>query len=209
VTAFIDDTLSGDPDGQALGARQALGDSQRRAVLKGTVLLLSFDRDSPPKGGGDVSAPSQPLRSAPGSIRGVPPGIETARVKAIRVLLVDDQPTVRRGLMMRLQLEPDITVVGEAQNGLMAIRAAGELRPDVMVMDYEMPEMNGIEAAQALTSAGTAVSVVMLSIHDNSSVRRAAACAGVRSFVAKHEPSEHLLAAIREAARRNGEEDTS
>ncbi len=111
--------------------------------------------------------------------------------------------------MMRLQLEPDITVVGEAQNGVAAIRAAGELLPDVMVMDYEMPEMNGIEATQALSNAGASVAVVMLSIHDNSTVRRAAASAGVRSFVAKHEPSEHLLSAIRDAARANGEEDTS
>ncbi len=110
---------------------------------------------------------------------------------------------------MRLQLEPDITVVGEAQNGAAAISAAGELQPDVMVMDYEMPEMNGIEAAEALTSAGASVAVVMLSIHDNTTVRRAAASAGVRSFVAKHEPSERLLAAIREAAGAAREEDTS
>jgi DNA-binding NarL/FixJ family response regulator len=111
--------------------------------------------------------------------------------------------------MMRLQLEPDITVVGEAPDGAEAIRAVERLSPDVLVMDYEMPLMNGIEATHALNAAGTAARVVMLSIHDSTAVRRAAASAGVRAFVAKHEPSERLLAAIREAAQQPGEEDTS
>jgi two-component system response regulator DegU len=111
--------------------------------------------------------------------------------------------------MMRLQLEPDITVVGEAKDGASALLAASELKPDVMVMDYEMPEMNGLEATRSLNESGSGVRVVMLSIHDSSAVRQAARNAGVRSFVAKHEPSEHLLAAIREAAQANGEEDTS
>jgi DNA-binding NarL/FixJ family response regulator len=78
-----------------------------------------------------------------------------------------------------------------------------------MVMDYEMPGMNGVEAARTLSDAGSNARVVMLSIHDTLAVRQAAARAGVQSFVAKHEPSERLLAAIREAARVSGEEDTS
>jgi DNA-binding NarL/FixJ family response regulator len=130
-------------------------------------------------------------------------------MEPIRILLVDDQPNVRRGLTMRLQLEPDLTVVGEAENGVVAIRTAEALRPDVLVMDYEMPVMDGIEAARALTAAGLPSRVVMLSIHDNASVRRAAAEAGVSAFVAKHEPSERLLSAIRSAASQQREEDTS
>ena len=111
--------------------------------------------------------------------------------------------------MMRLELEPDITVVGEAADGAAAIREIDLLNPDVLVIDYEMPEMNGIEAATAMTSAGLRAGLVMLSIHDTATVRRAAATAGVGAFVAKHEPSERLVAAIREAARRVREEDTS
>lgn len=102
---------------------------------------------------------------------------------------------------MRLQLEPDIKVIGEAQDGATAVKAAAELRPDVLVMDYEMPLLNGAEAARRIQNAGVKASVVMLSIHDNTVVRTEAAEAGVQAFVAKHEPSERLLAAIREAAR--------
>jgi DNA-binding NarL/FixJ family response regulator len=127
---------------------------------------------------------------------------ETIYVKAIRILLVDDQSSVRRGLAMRLQLESDITVVGEAEDGIAAVEAAQTLRPDVLVMDYEMPGMDGIQAAKTLADLGLESRVVMLSIHDNPSVKQAAAGAGVHAFVAKHQPSEALLAAIRSAAGR-------
>ena len=125
---------------------------------------------------------------------------ETINVKAIRILLVDDQSSVRRGLAMRLQLESDITVVGEAEDGIAAVEAAKTLQPDVLVMDYEMPGMDGIQAARTLADLGLESRVVMLSIHDNPSVKQAAAGAGVHAFVAKHQPSEALLAAIRSAA---------
>jgi DNA-binding NarL/FixJ family response regulator len=118
----------------------------------------------------------------------------------IRILLVDDQPSVRRGLKMRLELEPDISVVGEAEDGFAALRATADLLPDVLVLDYEMPGMDGVETTRALTSTSSPASVVMLSIHDNPTVKSAAASAGAHSFVAKHEPSETLLAAIRAAA---------
>lgn len=118
-------------------------------------------------------------------------------MEPIRVLLVDDQRNVRRGLAMRLALEPDITVVGEAEDGVDAIDAATRLEPDVLVMDYEMPRMDGIEATRALAAAGGRSRVVMLSIHDTAAVKAAAASAGVQAFVCKQEPSDHLLAAIR------------
>jgi DNA-binding NarL/FixJ family response regulator len=102
---------------------------------------------------------------------------------------------------MRLQLEPDITVIGEAEDGVSAVSAASVLRPDVLVMDYEMPAMNGIEAARKLREMGSQSRVVMLSIHDNSALKQEAAGAGIDAFVAKHQPSEVLLSAIRSAAR--------
>ncbi len=118
----------------------------------------------------------------------------------IRILLIDDQRNVRRGLMMRLALESDIAVVGEAEDGDEAVSAATSLHPDVLIMDYEMPRMNGIDATRALVAAGLDTRVVMLSIHDTVAVKQAASDAGVRAFVCKQEPSERLLAAIREAA---------
>ena len=121
-------------------------------------------------------------------------------MEPIRVLLVDDQRNVRRGLIMRLALEPDIAVIGEAEDGVEAVAVATALEPDVLVMDYEMPHMDGIEATKALAAAGVRSRVVMLSIYDNAAVKEAAASAGVRAFVCKQEPSEKLLAAIREAA---------
>jgi DNA-binding NarL/FixJ family response regulator len=118
----------------------------------------------------------------------------------IHVLLVDDQSGVCAGLKMRLALEPDITVVGEASDGEGALAAAAIRQPDVVVMDYEMPGMNGAEATEALQRSGSHAAVVMLSLHDDVSVRAEAARAGVTAFVAKHEPSESLIAAIRGAA---------
>ena len=117
----------------------------------------------------------------------------------IRILLVDDQRSVRKGLLMRLSLEPDIEVVGEAADGKEAVSIATDLHPDVLVMDYEMPNMDGVEATRAITAAGLDSRVVMLSIYDNVAVKKAAADAGVRAFVCKQDPSEILLAAIREA----------
>lgn len=102
---------------------------------------------------------------------------------------------------MRLQLEPDMAIVGEAEDGLSALSAASVLHPDVLVMDYEMPGMNGVEAARKLSETGSESRVVMLSIHDNPTVKQEAAGAGIEAFVAKHQPSEVLLSAIRNAVR--------
>ncbi len=119
----------------------------------------------------------------------------------IRLLLVDDQPTVRRGLLMRLHLEPDIQIVGEASTGREALRLAQSLAPDVVLMDVEMPEMDGIEATAALRLAVSQSAVVILSIHDDAQTRGRAQAAGAVAFVEKRGATDSLLAAIRQAAR--------
>ena len=122
----------------------------------------------------------------------------------IRVLLVDDQAVVRRGLGIRLQLEPDLQIVGEASTGSEALRLARALTPDVVLMDVEMPEMDGIAATAALRLADPQSAVVILSIHDDAQTRARALAAGATAFVEKRGATELLLAAIRLAAAQTG-----
>lgn len=119
----------------------------------------------------------------------------------IRLLLVDDQPAVRRGLGIRLHLEPDMQIVGEAGNGKEVLSMAKELAPDVVLMDVEMPEMDGIAATAALSAAASTSAVVILSIHDDAQTRGRAQAAGAVAFVEKRGVTDSLLAAIRQAAR--------
>jgi DNA-binding NarL/FixJ family response regulator len=118
----------------------------------------------------------------------------------IKVLLVDDQPSVRQGLKMRLALEPDLTVAGEASNGMEALELTQSLTPDVVVMDVEMPEMDGITATERLREMSPHVTVVMLSIHGDAATRARARAAGAAAFVEKQGAVETLLAEIRRAA---------
>jgi DNA-binding NarL/FixJ family response regulator len=117
--------------------------------------------------------------------------------KTIRLLLVDDRPTVRRGLRIWLALEPNIEVVGEASDGAEAISLARALRPDVVLMDVGMPGMDGISATAALRSLAPQSAVVILTLHDDAATRTHAREAGAAAFVAKHQMEETLLAEIR------------
>ena len=118
----------------------------------------------------------------------------------IRLVLVDDQPGVRLGLLMALTLEPDMTVVGEASTGREAVTLVQVLSPDVVLMDVEMPEMDGIAAAAMIHDDSPQSAVVMLSIHDDMSTRARAHAAGAAAFVNKNGAVEGLVATIRQAA---------
>jgi DNA-binding NarL/FixJ family response regulator len=120
--------------------------------------------------------------------------------KTIRVLLVDDQPAVRQGLRIRLVLEPDVEVVGEAGDGAGAISLAQSLRPDVILMDVRMPGMDGISTVRTLRAVAPESAVVILSLYDDARTRARAEEAGAAAFVAKQKVEETLLAAIRRAA---------
>src|ERR1700687_3195490 len=106
-------------------------------------------------------------------------------VGMIRLLLVDDQPSVRQGLRMRLTLEPDMTVVGEASNGREAMTLVQQLAPDIVLMDVEMPGMDGITATFEMRASSPQSAVVMLSICDDVSTRARAQAAGAAAFVHK------------------------
>jgi DNA-binding NarL/FixJ family response regulator len=120
--------------------------------------------------------------------------------EVITVLIVDDEKTVRAGLRMRLELEPDLVIAGEAGNGLEALRLAREVRPDVVVMDVEMPHMDGLAAATELKATVPPPRVVMSSIHDDTLTRARAAAAGAAAFVGKQEGVELLIDTIRQVA---------
>ena len=126
---------------------------------------------------------------------------EGAKPEKIRVLLVDDQQLVRQGLRMRLEIEPDIEVIGEAGDGREVPRAVLSLSPDVVLMDVAMPGVDGIAAAGSLGEANPRVAVVMLSLYDDADTRDRALAAGAFGFVGKHRPEGEMVEEIRRAAR--------
>ena len=119
---------------------------------------------------------------------------------AIRVLIVDDQALVRAGFRMIHEAQPDIEVIGEAENGLAAIEAARGLRPDVVLMDIRMPGLDGIEATRRLTAMGLDGHVVILTTYDLDEYVFDALAAGATGFLLKHVPPEELVHGVRIAA---------
>ena len=120
--------------------------------------------------------------------------------RKIRILIVDDMEPVRQGLRTILQLSEGFEVVGEACNGLEAVRAAESLKPEVVLMDLEMPVLGGLEATRRIKEQQPEMGVVILTIHGSDGVREEAAGAGSDAFVEKEAPTERLLATIREVS---------
>ena len=119
----------------------------------------------------------------------------------VRVLIVDDQVLVRTGFRMILEAEPDLEVVGEASDGIEAVSQARALKPDVVLMDVRMPEVDGIEATrQLLGGEGVASKVVMLTTFDMDEYVYEALRAGASGFLLKDVPPEQLVAGIRAVA---------
>jgi DNA-binding NarL/FixJ family response regulator len=128
----------------------------------------------------------------------------------IRILIVDDKAHVRQGLQTVLQLSEGFEIVGEACNGLEAIRAAELLKPEVVLMDLEMPVLGGLEATRRIKEQYPEIGVVILTIHGSDDVREQAMRAGSDAFVEKEAPTEDLIAVIQEVRTtsfddRNGE----
>ncbi len=118
----------------------------------------------------------------------------------IRILVVDDLAAVRTALRLRLSAEPDMKVVGEASDGEAGLAMAALLCPEIVLMDIQMPHMDGISAARALRESCPEVAVVMLSIQDDRQTRAQVQEAGAAAFVAKSASPSDLVTAIRQAA---------
>ena len=116
---------------------------------------------------------------------------------SIRIVLVDDQELVRTGFRMVLDAQPDMTVVGEAADGLAAVEFARTHSADVMVMDARMPRMDGVAATRQIRQAGDRPRVLMLTTFDLDEYAFAALKAGASGFLLKDVPPEELLFAIR------------
>ncbi len=115
----------------------------------------------------------------------------------IRVLVADDHPVLRRGLVLLLKDLDDIEVVGEAADGEETVRLAGELKPDVVLMDVSMPHLDGFEATRLVTARLPNVWVIGLSMHEEATMAHAMLRAGAAAYVTKGGPTDKLIAAIR------------
>ena len=125
--------------------------------------------------------------------------------KLIHVLLVDDHAVVRKGMRALLDREPGIEVVGEADNGDQAAHAAERLRPDVILMDLEMPGTGGIDATRQITAQHHDMRIVVLTSHAAEEDVFPALKAGAQGYLLKHSAPEEVLQAIRQAhPRRDG-----
>ena len=121
-------------------------------------------------------------------------------MKRTRILLVDDHAVVRQGFKMILDAQSDMEIVGEAANGREAVELAAQLRPDVVVMDVAMPELNGIEATRRVIAVDPHIRVIALSMHKDSVYVREILRAGARGYLLKDSGADDLVKAIRAVA---------
>ena len=144
---------------------------------------------------GTLSEVGRELASRAYTHRGVP-----VRVEPIRVVLVDDHALLRAGLRALLHGRADISVVGEASGGREAVALATRMRPDVVIMDLDMPEGDGLTATRTLRDAAPGTRVLILSMHGEREKLLAALAAGARGYLSKSSADCDLVDAIRVVA---------
>ena len=128
------------------------------------------------------------------------PGVGTGICVMIQVLLVDEQAVVRQGLRMRLALEPDLEIVGAARSSEEALGMARTITPDVVVMDIDMPGVDGFQAIRQMRDAMPGAAVIVLTLREGKDVRAQALQAGALAFIDKQGGAEPLLLEIRRLA---------
>jgi len=118
----------------------------------------------------------------------------------IRILIADDHEVVRSGLRLLLEAQPNWEIVGEASNGRAAVTKAVELRPDVAIIDYSLPMLNGLEATRHIRDRVSKIEILMFTMHDNEVLIQEAFKAGARGYLLKSDVREHLIEAVRSLA---------
>ncbi len=122
-------------------------------------------------------------------------------METIRVVLADDHPLMRTGIRNLLQQTKDIVVVGEATDGYEAIQLVNDLEPDVLLLDMEMPGMQGLEVAEELGAAGSPVSILALSAYEDKHYIIGVLAKGAAGYLTKEELPETIIRAVRGVAK--------
>jgi DNA-binding NarL/FixJ family response regulator len=138
-----------------------------------------------------------PVVPAPAPVPSVPPADPGPGTDPIRVLIADDHALFRRGLEMVLQGEPGLELVGQASDGQEAVKIAGEVVPDVVLMDIRMPKMTGIEAARQMKEVAPSAKIVILTISDEDDDLFEAIRAGAIGYLLKDIPLDELADSVR------------
>lgn len=122
-------------------------------------------------------------------------------MKPLRILVVDDHDLMRRGIKTLIQTHVDWEVCGEAHTGREAVTQAEALKPDIVIMDISMPDLNGIEAAKRIRKASPSTEVLILSVHYSDQLIREIVEAGVRGYIVKSDSDRDLIIAVETLSR--------
>ena len=113
-----------------------------------------------------------------------------------RIMIVDDHDAVRRGIRQLVETKPNYQVVGEAADGRTAMEVARETNPDITILDYSLPELNGLDLAHMLKRSLPKIEILLYTMHDREEIISDVLRAGVRGFVLKSDAERHLIAAL-------------
>jgi len=180
---------------RALGGRLEIRNSSCGGACFRMIVPVAEGAESQPEHAG-----LQPVMMAASRARG-----SRAAGSAVRLVVVDDHAVVREGLVGLLNRQPDFEVVGEAGDGQEAVQQAEALRADAVVMDVDMPYVDGLEATRQIKQRLPDTAVVGLSLHEEEHIAQAMAKAGADACISKHAPAKDLVQAVRRACLRDAD----
>jgi DNA-binding NarL/FixJ family response regulator len=131
--------------------------------------------------------------------------MENEAATPARLLIVDDHDLMRETTRLMLKGEPGLEVVGEAVNGRHALELCRQLRPDLVLMDVRMPEMDGLTATRAIKEELPAISILLVTAYESEDYRREGESAGAAGYILKDAPRQQLLEAVRKALSQSGQ----